>query len=329
MSTSFPGHARRHVLRGLGGLVLACAVSAVAVPAGLAQTLPAYQIPDLGLVRPASYIEPIVDVYDSSTGAYAYGPVATLTDLPSSLATEASFRFCCGTTTGEPDLGYAQTSGTTSGDVEVGVQTFEFSTGTYRPYILAPSDFTEADAAHGSFWLFPGANGEPELGYVQTNSYDYIAVHVDTWDSSTNTYTRVLDAYSDFPDSDAAHGTFQLFGGANGEPQLAYVQTSGTTSGDVELEVDNYDTSTGTYSRALDASSDFLTADAAYGSFWVFGSSNLQPELGYIQTSNTTSGVVEVAVDSYYDGSYVRRLGATSNFALDYAPGGTWQLLID
>jgi hypothetical protein len=329
MSASLRRYARRHALRALGGLMLACAVSSVAVPAADAQTLPAYQVPDLGLVRPASEIEPIVDIYDSSTGAYTYGAVATLTDLPSSLATEASFRFCCGTTTGQPDLGYVQTSGTTSGDVEVGVQTFEFSTGTYRPYILAPSDFAEADAAHGTFWLFAGANGEPELGYVQTNSYDYIAVHVDTFDSSTDSFTRVLDAYSDFPDSDAAHGTFQLFGGANGQPQLAYVQTSGTTSGDAELEVDNFDTSTGTYARALDASSDFPTTNAAYGSFWVFGSSNLQPELGYVQTSNTTSGLVEVAVDSYYDGSYVRRLGAISNFALSYAPGGFWQLLID
>jgi hypothetical protein len=163
----------------------------------------------------------------------------------------------------------------------------------------------------------------PQLGYIQTASTGSgtIEVHVDTY---TGSYKRALDSASDFAPSNAADGTFHLLGGVNGEPELGFIKTAATPSGDVEVHIDTY--SNGSYHRVLDTTSDFANANAADGTFELFGSANGEPELGFIKTAATASGTVEAFVDTYSNGSYHRVLNATSDFAPSNAADGTFQL---
>jgi len=111
---------------------------------------------------------------------------------------------------------------------------------------------------------------------------------------------------------DAANGTFSLFGSVNGEPELGYVKTANTGSGTVEVHIDTY--TNGSYTRHLDTTSDFAPINAGSGTFSLFGSVNGEPELGYIKTTSTGSGSVEVHIDTYTGSSYTRHLDATSDF---------------
>ena len=195
--------------------------------------------------------------------------------------------------------------------------------GTYRLTLFTKSDFSPADAPNGTFDLAGSANGEPELGFIKTaNTSGTVEVHLDTYRGS-NTYSRFLDATSDFSPADAANGTFELAGSANGQPELGFIKTA-NTSGTVEVHLDAY--SNGSYHRVLDATSDFSPADAGNGTFELVGSANGEPELGFIKTANT-SGTVEVHLDAYSNGSYHRVLDATSDFSPADAPNGTFELV--
>jgi hypothetical protein len=173
---------------------------------------------------------------------------------------------------------------------------------------------------------FAAPTTPPLLGFVKTanTGSGTVEVHVD---ADSGTYQRALDSTSDFSPSDAANGTFQLFGRVNGEPELGYVKTANAGSGTVEVHIDTY--SNGSYKRVLDTTSDFAPSTAANGTFQLFGDVNGEPELGYVQTANTGSGTVEVHVDAYSDGSYHRVLDTISDFSPSDAPNGRFLLFGD
>jgi subtilase family serine protease len=281
---------------------------------------------------------PTAGSYPSS---YIYGNTSALYDVTSGANGSCSPAYLCtagagydaptgwGTPDGvtaftspTPQLGYIQTGSTGSDGVEVHVDTYS---GSYTRALDSNSDFAPANAADGTFQLFGGVNGQPQLGFVKTASTSSGTVEVFVDNYSNGSYTRVLNATSDFAPGNAADGTFQLFGSANGEPELGFIKTAATPSGDVEVHIDAY-SSSGSYKRVLDATSDFANGNAADGTFELFGSANGEPELGFIKTADTGSGTVEAFVDTYSNGSYHRVLNATSDFAPSNAADGTFEL---
>lgn len=126
------------------------------------------------------------------------------------------------------------------------------------------------------------------------------------------------------PAPPAPTGTWQLFGSANGAPELGFIQTGGTASGTVEVYVDMLDG--GRYKRVGHYTSDFSVADAANGSWQLFGSANGAPMLGFVKDTDTGSGRTEAYWDALSGTSYQRAVGATSDFGLLHG-AGTWQLL--
>lgn len=241
---------------------------------------------------------------------------------PAMAATRSHLHTAAVAVTTVPHLGFVQTAHTASGTVEVHADTF--SNGHHR-VLDAVSDFSPADAANGTFeLLFQNIiNGAPELAFIQTagTGTGTVAVHLDAL--SNGQYRRILDATSDFPQSDAQVGTFQVFGGLAGAPELGFIQTVGTASGTAELNLDAFNNG---YHHFYSFSSDFSTAAAHNGTFVLFGAG--LPDFAFIQTAGTGSGTVEVHVD-FFAGTnpnrYGRILDATSDFSPADAHNGTFQ----
>ena len=222
-----------------------------------------------------------------------------------------------GSANGAPELGFVKLYNT-SGTVEVHVDSLQG--GSYRRVGDYTSDFTPGDASNGTWELFGSANGAPELGFVKLyNTSGTVEVHVDSLQGGS--YRRVGDYTSDFTPGDASNGTWELFGSANGAPELGFVKLY-NTSGTVEVHVDSLQG--GSYRRVGDYTSDFTPGDASNGTWELFGSANGAPELGFVKLYNT-SGTVEVHVDSLQGGSYRRVGDNTSDFTPGDANNGVWQ----
>jgi len=223
-----------------------------------------------------------------------------------------------GPTVGGSDLDFVKTVNT-AGTVEVHWATA--ASGYQQRGGDFASDFSPADDANGHFQLFGSANGAPELGFIKTiNTGGTVEVHWDTLQGSS--YKRVGDFTSDFSPADAGNGTWQLFGSANGAPELGFIKTI-NTGGTVEVHWDTLQG--GSYKRVGDFTSDFSPADAGNGTWQLFGSANGAPELGFIKVRNT-GGTVEVHWDTLQGSSYKRVGDSTSDFSPADAENGSWQI---
>jgi hypothetical protein len=147
-----------------------------------------------------------------------------------------------------------------------------------------------------------------------------VEVRLDELDGGS--FKRSFNATSDFSLADAANGTWQLFGRANGAPELGFIQVLGT-AGTVEVHWDTLQK--GTYVRAGDFTSDFSPGQATTGHFQLFGGAHGVPELGFIGDRDTT-GDVEVQWDTLQGSSYVHTGEASSDFTADDARDGRFQL---
>jgi hypothetical protein len=198
----------------------------------------------------------------------------------------------------QPSLGYVQTRNTGSGTVEVhidaatGLQTGgQPLTSSYVRRLDAASDFGTGAAGNGTFSLSGNVGGFPELGFAQTQNSGSgtVEVHIDAFNGRS--YVRVLDATSDFAPANRSLGTFSLFGSVNGEPELGFVKTSGTPSGNVEIHIDTWNGHS--YSRALDAVTSVPEYYLAEGTIeFLTGPntvSNGQPDIAYTQNANGSS----------------------------------------
>ncbi len=175
---------------------------------------------------------------------------------------------------------------------------------------------------YGTWQLFGSANGAPELGYIKTGGgVSSVEVHWETLNGGV--YRPAGDYTSDFSPAEAHNGTFQLFGSANGAPELGFVKTGGGVSlVEVHWEV----LSGGSYKSAGDYVSDFGSGEANNGIWRLFGGANGVPQLGFVKVLNSGSGTVEIHWDNLSGGSYKR----AGDFASDFSPGVTnvvWQLL--
>jgi hypothetical protein len=164
------------------------------------------------------------------------------------------------------------------------------------------------------------------LGYVQTASTGSgtVEVHYDGFGPPSYTYTRSFDTTSDFSPSDAPNGAFSLIDNVGGKTELGFVKTAKTASGTVEVHIDALN---GSFVRVLDTTSDFSPSDASNGTFSLFGDVNGEPELGFVKTANTGSGMVEVFVDVWNGTSYARYLNAVSDFTPSDAASGVFDLV--
>ena len=108
--------------------------------------------------------------------------------------------------------------------------------------------------------------GGSDLDFVKTvNTAGTVEVH---WATAASGYQqRGGDFASDFSPADDANGHFQLFGSANGAPELGFIKTI-NTGGTVEVHWDTLQGSS--YKRVGDSTSDFSPADAENGS-WQIG----------------------------------------------------------
>jgi hypothetical protein len=220
---------------------------------------------------------------------------------------------------GAPELGFIKLRNT-SGSVEVHWDTLQG--GMYKRAGDFTSDFSPADAGNGTWDLLDSNNGVPILGFAKTrNTSGSVEVHWDTLQGGM--YKRAGDFTSDFSPADASNGVWQLFGSANGAPQLGFIKLR-NTSGTVEVHWDSLQG--GHYFRVGDYTSDFNPADANNGSWNLFGSVNGAPELGFVKLANSASGTVEGHADALQGSSYARMADYGSDLSPADAGNGAWQI---
>jgi hypothetical protein len=225
-------------------------------------------------------------------------------------------------TDGSPALGYIETAGTPSGMVEVHLDSL---TGTqYSRVSDYVSQYIPAEAALGDMQLFSAQAGPPELGYIALRNTGSGTVEVH-WETLQNGVLKDGGDYSsDFPESDAGDGTWQLLGTPSGTPVLGFIQTANTGSGMVEIHVDALKGNQ--YARIADYATGYTPAEAANGLIELFGASGGITEVGYIDLRNTVSGSVEMHWETVQNGAFATAGDYASDFPESLAADGTWQV---
>jgi hypothetical protein len=183
---------------------------------------------------------------------------------------------------------------------------------------------TPPPAPTGVWQLLGSANGVPELAFIATanTASGTVEVHLDVL--SGETFKRVGDYTSDFSLADGGNGAWQLFGSANGAPELGFVKNAGTASGRTEAYWDTL--SGGSYRRAGGASSDFGLLDPGAAVWQLLESGAGAPRLGLVLTRQTGTGMVEPHWDDFDGSTYVRTGNYSSDIGSGEAGNGTWQL---
>ena len=222
---------------------------------------------------------------------------------------------------GAPELGFIKLHNT-GGTVEVHWDALQG--GKYKRAGDFTSDFSPADAGNGAWDLLDASSsGAPILGFIKLRNTGSgsVEVHYDTLQGSS--YKRAGDFATDFSPGDAGNGVWQLFGSANGAPELGFIKLQ-NTAGTVEVHWDAREG--GSYRRVGDFVSDFSPSDASNGSWNLYGSMNGAPELGLVKLHNTGSGSVEGHSDALNGSSYKRTADYTSDFSPGDATNGVWQI---
>jgi hypothetical protein len=225
-------------------------------------------------------------------------------------------------TNGTPALGYVELDNTGSGTVEVHGDALS---GTqYTRVWNFPSHYSPAEAVNGVMQLFGASNGAPELGFIDLRSTGSGTVEVHWETMQDGIYTDAGDYASDFPESLAADGTWELLPTASGTPVLGFIELKDAASGTVEVHGDALN---GTeYTRVWNFASHYPLADAGDGVWQLFGATNGAPELGFIDLENTGSGMVEVHWETMQNGVYTDAGDYPSGYPESYGADGTWQL---
>jgi hypothetical protein len=223
---------------------------------------------------------------------------------------------------GTPALGYVELEDTASGTVEVHGDALEGDAYT-RVWNYA-TGYTPAQAANGVMQIFGAVNGEPELGFIdlRNTGSGMVEVHWETYQNGV--YTDAGDYASDFPESDAPDGDWELLATSSGTPVLGFILLKNSGSGTVEVHEDAENG--GEYTRFGDWASHFPESEAGDGVWQLFGASNGATELGFIDLTNTTSGTVEVHWETLQNGMFADAGDYTSGYPESDAPDGTWGL---
>jgi hypothetical protein len=226
------------------------------------------------------------------------------------------------TTNGTPVLGYIGLANTGSGTVEVHGDALNGSAYT-RVWNFA-SDYSPALAADGVFQLFGASNGAPELGFIDLRNTGSGTIEVH-WETMQNgVYVDAGDYASDFPESLADDGDWELLATSTGTPVLGLIELKDTGSGTVEVHEDALNGNQ--YTRIDNYASHYPLSDAGDGVWQLFGASNGTTELGFIDLTNTGSGTVEVHWETMQNNVFTDAGDYASGYPESDAAQGTWQL---
>jgi hypothetical protein len=248
----------------------------------------------------------------SATGISETGATLNGTVSPNGRDTHYYFQYgtstSYGSTTGEVDVG----SGMSAVGASTAIAGLAPST-TYHYRLVAHN---ELGTTYGGDVAFATASRVPELGLVGINKTksEQVQVH---WDAlKEGKYVRAGDALSDFegPENSNWEYRWQLFGSANGAPELGVIERSKTEPTE-PISVYWDVLKEGKYVRAGDYLSDFESSENSNWEYdWqLFGSGT--PELGVIERSKTEpTQPVEVHWDALKEGKYVRAGDYLSDF---------------
>jgi hypothetical protein len=160
----------------------------------------------------------------------------------------------------------------------------------------------------------------PDLAYIKTSSTGtgYVEVHIAS--SSSTFKTRILDTATTFAQENS--GTWLLVPSKNSIlPDLAYIKTSNTGTGTVEVHIASGASKYAT--RTLDTGTVFgLESDGVWTLFDYDGDGKL--DLVFIKTSNTGTGEIEVHIASASSGYKTRILDTGTVFGEE--TNGVWAL---
>jgi FG-GAP-like repeat len=187
------------------------------------------------------------------------------------------------------DLIFIKTSNTQSNMVEVHINS---GSSNYQTRILdAATNFPISLANYGTFLMADwNGDGYLDLIFIETSNTqsNMVEVHINSGAPSSNYQTRMNDYATAFGYESDGTWTMANYDG-DSILDLIFIKTGNTQSGMVEVHINsgasNYQT------PILNAVTNFPTSNATNGT-WVMPALSLNPI--FIQTSNTTSGQVEV-----------------------------------
>ena len=188
--------------------------------------------------------------------------------------------------------------------------------------------FTEAEAEDGT-WLIPIMDNYsgPDVFFIKTAGTSSGAVELLLQNSVEKLgYTRWVTAFPAIVGAEGVWLLTELSRHGARPPDLAFVQTSGTDSGQVEL---SYATAASGY-RHIDGGPWATGFDCSEfgGGTWHLADMNGDGrlDLGFVKTANTGSGRIEAYYAAAADG-YQTVEGGYTEFDVADGPNGTWQLV--
>jgi C1A family cysteine protease len=189
---------------------------------------------------------------------------------------------------GIPDLVLILTQGTGTGTTEVHIAS---GASNYQTRILETGTTFAEDPAHNGTWLMADydLDGIPDLVLILTRGTGTGTTEVHIASGASNYQTRILETGTTFAEEN--NGTWLMTNDyAPGAPDLAYIKTSGTGTGWVEVHIAS--AASGYQTRTLETGTTFVPENA--GTWLLPSRPGGVPELGYIKTSQDASGQVEV-----------------------------------
>jgi hypothetical protein len=236
--------------------------------------------PVLGYIEVADTGSGTVEVHGDALNGASYARVWNYASQYSpALAADGVFQLF-GAVNDAPELGFIDLRNTGSGTIEVHFETMQ--NGVYVDAGDYASDFPESLADDGVWELLATSSGTPVLGFIELkdSGSGTIEVHGDAL--SGNQYTRIWNYASNYPESDAPDGVWDLFGASNSAPELGFIDLTNTGSGTVEVHWETMQNNV--YTDAGDYSTGYPESDAAQGTWQLFTpGSDASPELGFVK----------------------------------------------
>ncbi|KAI1309809.1 hypothetical protein F5Y03DRAFT_382921 [Xylaria venustula] len=164
------------------------------------------------------------------------------------------------------------------------------------------------------------ADGIPDLAYIKTKSTGTDSVEVHIASSSSGFQTRIVETGTTF--AEESDGTWLLVPSTNSAlPDLAFIKTSNTPSGKVEVHIASGASQYKT--RTQETATAFANEDNGFWSLYDYDGDGIL-DLVYIKTRNTRSRKVEVYIASGASSYSQIILQAVTTFAPDN--NGFWLL---
>tara|TARA_R110001599_G_scaffold57665_2_gene158887 strand:+ start:1409 stop:3829 length:2421 start_codon:yes stop_codon:yes gene_type:complete len=219
------------------------------------------------------------------------------------------------------DLGFIKTSDTGTGTVEVHVASHASGYQT----IIEQTGSAFALETDGNWMLvdFEGTGEQRDLAFIKTSNTDTGTVEVHVASHASGYQTMIIQTGSAF--ALGTNGNWMLvdFDGTGKQRDLAFIETSSTGTGTVEVHVASY--SSGYQTMIIQTGSAFAPESNGAWMLVDFEGTGEQRDLAFIKTSSTGTGTVEVHVASYASNYQSWIIQTGSIFGLE--TNGNWMLV--